>query len=231
MKTCGILGGMGVDVTGEMIRRILDATEAKREQDHLPLLINHNPRIPDRTAALLGGGEDALPALTASVAVLARAGADFIAIPCNTAHYYYDAIQAATPVPVLHMLKASVSQCAVVQPGAAVGLLATTGTVRTGLYQGLLADAGLALHVPDEADQDRVMAGIEAIKSRHGLKAARRDMLAVAARLISAGAGVILVGCTDISVVVRDGDLAVPAVDALSVLAELIVRTAREDPS
>ena len=97
-KRGGILGGMGVDVTAELLRRIIDATGAAREQDNLPLVVDHNPTVPDRTEAIVRGGANPLPAMKASLARLVQAGADFIAIPCNTAHHYYTQLQAATPV-------------------------------------------------------------------------------------------------------------------------------------
>ncbi|MCP4644443.1 MAG: amino acid racemase [bacterium] len=225
----GVLGGMGVDVTGELLDRVIALTDAEREQDHIPLLINHNPGVPDRTGAILHGGADPLPHLRDAVDRLVRAGAAFIGIPCNTAHYFYDALQADTPVPIIHMLRETVSECLRVRPGLrTVGILATTGTVRSGLYQELFEAEGVALRVPEDADQEAVMNGIMAIKARRDLPPIRQSMLDVSTRLVESGAGLILIGCTDISVAVKEGDLETPIVDALTVLARSIIRRATE---
>jgi aspartate racemase len=224
MKMCGILGGMGPDVTVEMLNRILAQTPAAKEQDHIPLLVNHNPRIPDRTAAIVHGGEDPLPHLLGSIDALVRAGADFIAIPCNTAHFFYDEMQAASPAPIIHMPRETVARCTEVQPGLKrVGLLATTGTVHSRLYQDLFEKEGVQLVPPSESRQQTVMDNIMAIKAREALPPITKSMLAVADSLVSDGAELVLVGCTDISIVVKEGDLSVPVVDALSVLVDRVI--------
>ena len=110
-KRVGILGGMGIDVTAELLTRIINATNAKREQDHIPIIINHNPKIPDRTQAILYGGENPVPFLKTSLDLLVKAGVDFIAIPCNTFHHWYDEMQKHISVPIIHMINRVVEKC------------------------------------------------------------------------------------------------------------------------
>jgi aspartate racemase len=221
---------MGIDVTSALLDRIIDRTHATREQDHLPLIINHNPQIPDRTEAILGTGEDPMPHLLASLEALVRAGAEFVAIPCNTAHHYYDAMQAAVAVPIIHMLRATAARCLETTKGLQrVGLLATTGTVKSRLYQGCFAEHGVEVLTPPEKLQTLVMGDIMAIKARQPLETIRADFASLARRLADDGAQAVIVGCTDISLAMSGEDSPVPVVDSLSVLADAVVRMAREE--
>ena len=137
--------------------------------------------------------------------------------------------QASTDAPIIHMLRETVAHCLEMKPELKrVGLLATTGTVHSGLYQGLFEEEGVELLPPGEVEQQTVMDNILAIKARESLEPIRDSMLGIASSLISDGAELVLVGCTDISIVVKEGDLSVPVVDALSVLVERVVREALE---
>ncbi len=226
-KTAGILGGMGIDVTAELLTRIIDATGAEKEQDHIPVIINHNPKIPDRTQAIVYGGEDPLPLLKSSLEVLTKAEVAFIAIPCNTAHYYYDAMQEATSIPIIHMLKEVVNKCLSIKSDLKnVGVMATKGTVNTGLYQKLFLEKKVNVILPNKNDQEIVMNNIMRIKARENLTNVTRDFVRIANELISYKAEIIILGCTDISLAIKDGDLEVPIVDSLSVLAEKVVNLA-----
>lgn len=215
---------MGIDVTAELLTRIIDITGAKREQDNIPIIINHNPQIPDRTQAIVHGKGDPLPSLKSSVEVLTKAGVDFIAIPCNTAHYYYDRIQENCPVPIIHIIKEAAKACLTIKPSVeSVGLLASTGTVNTGLYQSEFTARRVQLICPNQEDQTLVMNNIMRIKSREDLSSISKDFVRIARELISRNAEIILIGCTDISLALKDVDLDVPVVDALSALASKVV--------
>ncbi len=228
-KTIGILGGMGPEATADLFRKIIRATPAKTDQEHLRVIIDSNPQIPDRTAAILAGGADPVPALQMTARNLERAGAGLIVVPCNTAHYFYPQIAAAVQIPVLHMIRETVAAIlrlpVTVQT---VGLLATTGTIRTALYHRELAAGGLSVLTPAEADQTLVM---EAIYGPDGIKAGGmalpgETLRQAAATLIGAGAEAIICGCTEIPLVLQDGDLAVPVLDPTWVLAAAAVRAA-----
>ena len=143
-KVIGILGGMGPLATADLFEKITLHTRAQRDQDHLRVLIDSNTNIPDRTAALLRGGEDPTPQLTASAVLLERMGADVLIMPCNTAHNFYDAIAAAVHIPLLHMIRLT-AQALQKRGVTAAGLLATDGTVQTGIYQRTFAGTGIAM--------------------------------------------------------------------------------------
>ena len=228
-KTIGILGGMGIDATAELLTKIIDATGAKREQDNLRVVIEHNPKIPDRTQAIVGGGESPLAAIKASLDVLERAGADFIAIPCNTAHHYFDEMQEHSPLQIIHIIEEAVASSLRAKGDLkSAGILATTGTVNSGLYQSRFAVRGVDVVLPDEKEQAVVMDTIMALKSREDRREAKKRLVSTARTLIQHGAELIVISCTDISAAMKDDDSDVPTVDALQALAEKAVEMARQ---
>ena len=138
-KTIGILGGMGPLATCDLYTKIIMNTPASCDQEHIHVIIDSNTRIPDRTAALLEGGEDPRPEMIRSAVMLEEDGAEAILMPCNTAHGFYDDIQAAVGIPVLHMIRLTGEELK--KRGiTCAGLMATTGTIRTGIYQRNIPD-------------------------------------------------------------------------------------------
>lgn len=227
-KIIGILGGMGPKSTADFFEKLIDATPAESDQDHPRILIDCNPKIPDRTAGILGTGASPLDELRATAKNLERAGAELIAIPCNTAHYYFGQLQESVTVPIVNMLSETASYIRGAFPTLErIGILATTGTIRTGIYQAALE--GLQLLTPDEAGQNRVMT---AIYGEHGIKAGftrqlpRRYMLREARHLVQRGAELVILGCTEASLVLSQEDMEVPLIDPLQVLAEVVLRKA-----
>lgn len=226
-KTIGILGGMGPEATVELFRRILDFTPAKHDQDHLHVLIDSNPKIPDRTNAILKQGESPLPMLIAAAENLEYAGADFIAIPCNTAHYWLGELRKVVAIPIIDMIGETAIRVASHSPSLhTIGLLATGGTLRTGLYQQAFAKQGVQLLVPSDEQEAIVIEAIHAIKA--GSHEVRGELIAVANRLIKEGAEGIIPGCTELSLVISPDLLSVPVFDPLSILAERAVSWAKE---
>ncbi|NJD99496.1 amino acid racemase [Thermococcus sp. LS1] len=223
-RVIGILGGMGPLATAELFRRIVEKTPAKRDQEHPRIIIYNNPKIPDRTAFILGKGEDPRPELITSAKKLESWGADFIIMPCNTAHFFAEDIQRVIKVPLVSMVEATAEKIA--EMGLRkVGLLATDGTVRGGVYEGPLARRGIKLVVPSEGDQRLVMKAIyEGVKGGN-LEIGRELLLGVARRLEKRSEGIIA-GCTEVSVALRPEDLSVPLIDPLDVIAERAVRLA-----
>lgn len=220
---------MGPAATIRLYEEITSRTAVQADQDHIPLIIESNPAIPDRTEALLGGGADPLPPMLESVQRLVAAGAQFIAIACNTAHAWYPAIAQAAQVPVLHLIRIAAQACrARLLEGQSVGVMATEGTVATGLYQAALGEVGLRAALPSQTDGIQVMRAIRLVKAGGpaNLQEAREVACLQAQRLLEQGAGAILLGCTDLSVILRDGELAVPVVDSTAALAERIIAVA-----
>jgi len=214
---------MGPEATADLFMKIIKATPASKDQEHLRIVIDNNPAIPDRTAHILGKGEDPTPLLVETAKNVESMGAGLIAIPCNTAHYFHGAIQAAVKVPVLHMMQ----EVARVLKGKVerVGILATSGTLKTGLYHNHLAEAGISAIVPSDEDQEEVMEAIYSVKAGN-LEKGREIALRQGARLVEAGAQAVIAGCTELPLVLRDGDLEAPVVDPTKVLAEACVRLA-----
>lgn len=224
-KTIGIIGGMGPLATADLFEKIVGHTKAACDQEHLHVVIDSNTNIPDRTAALLHGGADPLPELAKSAGRLEKMGADVLIMPCNTAHNYYDGIAAAVSVPVLHMVRLT-AQALVERGVKKAGLLATDGTVRTGIYQKSFAGSGVELLTPDEAGQRAVMEmiyqGVKAGDMAFDAQPARRAM----ERLLAAGAEVLILGCTELPLAVKLYGIALPAVDPTLELALEAIRFA-----
>ena len=228
-KFVGILGGMGPDATVTMFQNILRATGAQTDQEHLRILIYNNPKIPDRTAAICDTGKNPLPALIAAARLLEQAGVDFIAIPCVTAHYFYEGIQAAINIPILHIVKETLWFASVHHPECTtLGLLSTMGTVRAELFQYFSAEWGIKLLIPpEEMIQEYVMPAIYNVKA--GVLSGKPTHLLqyAAEHLIRTGAQAIIAGCTEIPLVLKQHDLRVPFLDPLTILAQAVVREAK----
>ncbi len=218
MAMIGILGGMGPLATADFLRKLVEATPAERDQDHVPLLVYSVPQIPERVPAILGLGESPLPAMAAGVGVLTRAGAQCIAIACNTAYHWFDALAAACPVPILHIADAAVAELG---DARRVGIVATAGTLRSGFYQQRLAAAGREIVLPDAADErNLILPGIRLVKEAKLREAGELFRQAIA-DLQARGAERIILACTEVPVGLASvdplpGNYAVDATDALA---------------
>ncbi len=223
-RIIGILGGMGPLATADLFRRIVEKTPAKRDQDHPRVIIYNNPKIPDRTAFILGHGEDPRPELIATAKKLEECGADFIIMPCNTAHYFAEDIQRAINIPLVSMVEETAER--IKKMGLKkVGLLATDGTIKGRVYHRALEKRGIELILPDENDQRLVMKGIyEGVKA--GNVELGRELLLKVARKLEEKAEGIIAGCTEVSIALKPEDLKVPLIDPMDVIAEKAVRLA-----
>lgn len=201
----GVVGGVGPAATVDFLDKIVRHTPAGCDQDHLKLVVEQNPQIPDRTGHLLAGGPDPTIALYATCKRLEAADADLIAIPCNTAHAFVERIQPYLSVPVVNMLDVTVNHVQTqLPPGEPVGLLATSGTVRSGLYERAAARVGRTLLIPDEAHQAQVMAAIygeQGVKAGFTQGACREALLAALAHLVQRGVRAVILGCTELPLV------------------------------
>ena len=233
-KVIGILGGMGPEATLNCFAKILKNTPAGCDQEHLHVLIENNPKVPDRTAAVLTGGDSPLPLLIRGSEALQRAGADFIIIPCVTAHYFFEPLQAASPLPIFSILDAVVENIVRHHPQMeTLGVMATGGTIESGIFQKRLAAAGLETVICSAAQQGRVMAAIMDIKNAHPPRpreAITADLAAAAETLIAKGAQGIIAGCTEIPLGLGPVDVSVPYFDSLLILARRAIREAGRKP-
>jgi len=221
-RVVGIIGGMGPEATVDLMRRIIAKTPAHDDEDHIHLLVESNPKIPSRIAHLIKGtGADPTPELKRIARNLERAGAQGLAIPCNTAHVYADAIRGAVRIPLLDMVQLTVDKIAQSGNVARVELLASTAVHRTALYERAFSARGINTLVPSR--QDQVMALIQAVK-RGETGARPQAELGDIARDAASRADVVLIACSELSVIAAG--IAVPFVDSLDVLAQAVVNFA-----
>lgn len=226
-KIIGILGGMGPEATADLYLRIIKATPAKRDQDHPRVIIYSNSKVPDRTPAILGKGPSPLPELIRAGKRLEEAGADFIIIPCNTAHYFIEQLQKELRIPILDMIKLSAEQAKKKYTKVKkVGLLATDGTLKSELYKTAYGKAGIEIIEPTHEKQVEVMKAIYQYIKAGNLIDGGFMLRGVANELVSLGAELIICGCTEVSLVLREGELPVPVLDPLQILAEVAVAEA-----
>ena len=233
-KTIGILGGMGPEATLNCFSRIISSTPAKNDQEHLRVIIDSNPKVPDRTAAIIAEGESPVPVLVAGCRALQQAGADFIIIPCVSAHFFLDEIQQQIELPILSIFDVVAETLISDHPDIkTVGLMSTTGTISGGLFQKRLAADNIKTIVPAETQQTKVMAAIYDIKNSQPARSRAQitsDLIATAENLITTGARGIVAGCTEIPLALNQKHLSVPYFDALTILARAAILKAGLTP-
>jgi len=219
---------MGPLATADLYQKIILATPASCDQEHLHVVIEADPSVPDRSAFLHGDGPDPLPALTRGANRLAAAGVAFIAIPCNTAHAFLPELRARVATPFLDMVAETAARVVADYPAVRrVGILATAGTVRMGLYHAALRERGLEPLHPDPQAQGLVSAAIAAVKAGDTGPAVGAWLVEAGAALIADGAEVLLAACTELPLVLTQAMISVPLLDPTQVLAEAAVREGR----
>ena len=218
-KTIGILGGMGPLATADLFQKITLLTEAETDRDHIRVYIDSNANIPDRTAAILGGdAEGCYRRLLDGARLLERGGCTALAIPCNTSHYFADRLQGELHIPLIHMIRETVSAIRAMGK-TTVGILATDGTVRTGIYQQALEAAGLT-PVTLPAQLQRVVMSIIYDEIKKGETGSREKFGEIDAYLRQAGCDCAILGCTELSVYRSLHSLPPYYIDAMEILAE-----------
>ncbi len=228
VDTIGIIGGMGPGATNRLCDLITSLTPATSDQTHIPVITFNNSAIPSRVDAIFNGGVSPLPELVRTARILQTAGADFLLMPCNTAHYYFDEIQASVDIPLFDMIAETVRHIvSEFSDLETIGILGSSPTLDCGLFHKHLTTQGKKVIVPDPGVQiDLVMTSIFGAR---GIKAGHRDeprahLLEAGCHLAEKGANVIIAGCTEVSLVIKDGDLAVPLLDPLKIIAQLAVK-------
>jgi aspartate racemase len=217
MITLGVLGGMGPAATAEFLRVLAALVPAVRDQDHPRTVVLSDPGIPDRTDALLSGDETPLAAIRNGLATLVGWGADLLAVPCNAAHVYVDRLRAELPVPLVHIVTATLAAARVASPDGA-WLTATTGTVTSGIYQRYARAAGYRLVVPPDGLQRRTHTAAMLVKANRVAEAA--DMFAGVVRELRAEHGIpVLTACTELPIAYHHARL--PAEHQVSSIAAL----------
>ncbi len=224
-KVVGIIGGMGPLATVDLMKKVVSYTPATKDQDHIHVIADSFSQIPDRTTAILGKGIDPSPYMIQSAQRLEKAGADFLVIACNTAHFFFEAVKESVRIPILHM-PVETAKYLKENHFKKIGLLATDGTINTKLYQHSCQNFDIEVLEPDKVIQKEVMEGIYAIK---GGKAAKGflSFSTVANKLIEEGAEAIIAGCTEIPLVLKSSDEMI-IIDPTEILAKTIIKTANE---
>lgn len=225
-QAVGVIGGVGPMATVYYMQRVIEMTKAGCDQEHINMLVFNDCDIPDRTAFITEKSSDnPLPVMVEDAKRLEAAGCEFVVIPCNTAHYFYDELEQAVEIPVVNIVEETIRYAkARVQDLSCVGIMATTGTIVTGTYQKYAERAGLSFAVPDEDEQDLLMQIIyDGVKA--GKPVPRADFDRVANHLRAKGAQCLILGCTELSVLKRDLPINDPDVlDSIDVLASETVR-------
>lgn len=226
-STIGILGGMGPEATAYFFQLIIKNTKAGKDQEHIPVVIYSNPEVPPRTDAVLEKGPSPLPYLLEGVRKLRQAGADFIVMPCVTAHYFYNEIVAQEKVSFLNLLDETLLYTRKKMPDLKkAGLIASTGTLKSRLFHDAFAREGVEIVEPEEEEQEQVM---EAIFGNQGIKAGftsgrNEEIIHGTARaLIQRGVEAVIAGCTEVPLVLKEEDIPVPLIEPLRILAEVSI--------
>jgi aspartate racemase len=236
-STIGILGGMGPEATNHLCALITALTPVSRDQDHIPVITYNNPYIPDRVRAVRGDhdAESPVPEMIRTAQVLENAGADMLLMPCNLAHFYADDIQKGIRIPLLNMVEETVKFTVENYPQCKkVGIVASTPTLSCGIYGKAFTKHGRILIGPDREEQEtKVMRAIYAEDGiKCGYKTKPRALLKeVAERLTIRGAEIIIAGCTEASLVMKQKNSPFVVIDPMEVIARVAVKKAMSGAS
>lgn len=227
-KILGIIGGMGPEATVDFYSRIIKLTTVNKDQDHFRVIIDSNSKIPDRTSAILYNGPSPLSELINTAKNLEKLHVEVAGIPCITAHYYLDEIRKNTSIQILSATEVINDKIKKVYPHLKkVGILATSGTVKTKLFDQQLVDLDI-LYPSDESQEKKVMEAIygdEGIKKIGVNKKSLNLLIAAGNELIDKGAEIIIAGCTEIGVILNEDHFNCPFMDPMDVLAEYMIKS------
>jgi len=221
MKRLGILGGMGPAASAEFINRLIQQTPASCDQEHIPFVLWNEPRTPDRSISMRAGNDDPLPYLKEGILSLKFVGCDYIVIPCNSAHYWYDEMN-KLGIPILHIVDSVVDELTCLDiDNQTIGVMGTQGTIEYGIYQNHLENQGWKCIVPDKAEMDYfVQPAIHFIKAGH-IEEAHHLLVKVIDSLISRGAKAVVLGCTELPLAVRELEQnSIPLVNSIDSLVK-----------
>ncbi|MCK9443923.1 MAG: amino acid racemase [Tissierellaceae bacterium] len=219
----GILGGMGPQATCQLFQRIIKLTNAENDQDHIHTIIDSNTKIPDRTEYILGNGKDPRPEMIKSIVKLEAMGVDNIAIPCNTAHFFYDDIKKYTKVNIINMIYEAGNYLRKNnKEDKEYLLLATEGTYKTRVYEKYFNAMGLNILVPDDRDKKILMTWIYKVKSS-AIDIELKEFEELVSKYTEAKDIPIIIGCTELSVLVEEIKYRKKYFDSMTILAKKCV--------
>lgn len=243
-RAIGILGGMGPEATVDIFSKIIKSNPVAKDQDQLRIIVYCNSKIPNRRQAISyqAGGkalvrikrsskEDPRPEMIRTAKILETSGAGLIIIACNTAHFFYEDIQKNVSVPVLHTMQEVAKRIRLrMQSLKTVGVLAGPIVTKAGLYQKPLEKIGLRVLCPDTDEElGKIAKCVNEIKGGNKSKEVKQFLVNVAEKMVRKGAQAVILGCTEFPLVVQEGDLSVPALDANQLLAEAAIEMAKAE--
>ncbi|MGK0209402.1 MAG: aspartate racemase [Patescibacteria group bacterium] len=223
----GIVGGVGPEATNKFCEMIIKKKKKSCDQDNIPFIHFCNPKIPDRTEYIMGKGEDPVPEIVKTCHLLESMNVKMLVIPCNTAHVFFDRIQSQVSTPIVNMVDLLIKEIRGKQPPITkVGVLATSGSIHSNLFRNYLSKSGIEAVYPSSEDQESLV--MEAIYGKNGIKAGKKrlpqKLLSEAVNnLISQGAEAIILGCTELPLVLRTSHFPIPLYDSMDITAKRIV--------
>jgi len=222
-RIVGIIGGMGPEATVDLMQRIIRLTPALDDIDHIRCVVDNNPKVPSRIKAIIEGtGIDPAPAILDMARRLEAWGADFLVMPCNTAHYYYDQVNNGVDIPVLHLVRLVVNHIRATCPDVRnIGILASPAVIMTNLYQEICEKYELGVIYPESESQSDLFNIIREIKAGKTDRELKDGFQQICDRLIEQGAELVVVACTELGVIAED--LTTVNVDAAEILAQEVV--------
>lgn len=226
----GILGGMGPAATVDFYSKLIAATPAATDQEHLRVMIWADPSVPDRTRAITSGGEDPTDSLARGAQKLKDAGAAFYVVTCNGAHAFLEGVRRRVDLDYLSIIEVTTDHIAALPYASSAGLLATDATLASGLYQRSFERADIGAVIPDARGQQVVMEIIYAVKSGTLTLEQERALVGVAEELVEHGADVIIAACTEIPLALSAEELPRPLIDPSMLLANQVVQKAAVVP-
>lgn len=227
-KIIGILGGMGPYATADLFGKIIEHTPAKKDWEHLRVIIDNNPKIPSRTRAILYNEKSPVSMMIETAKNIQKAGADFIVIPCNSAHVFLPEVLPHVKIPILNMITQTVDYIVKKNPDiTAVGLLAAKIVVEAELYQARLKAESIKTIAPAEEQQPIVREVIEDVKLNKHSENVKSKLAGLIGALTAKGAQAVIAGCTEISIVAKDLTVDVPIFDSNEILAKAAVKMAK----
>jgi aspartate racemase len=227
-KIVGIIGGMGPEATVDLMQRIIANTVALDDIDHIRCIVDNNPKIPSRINAILGeGAENPGPCMADMARRLEQYGADFLVIPCNTAHYYYNYVADAVSIPVVHLIDLVVQSLLEENPDLReIGILGSHTIIKTGLYATRFAARGVRVVYPEGPFQDKLFALIRMIKTGRTGGEVSGQFVDICNSLAAQGIDLCILGCTELGVI--KADLPIRSIDAAEILAKEVVAIVKQ---
>ena len=229
-KIVGVIGGMGPEATVDLMQRVIQTTPAQDDIDHIRMIVDNNPKVPSRIKAIIEGtGESPAPILIQMGSKLEEYGADFLVIPCNTAHYYLNDIRSAVSIPVIDMIELTLDAVLREHPALkTVGLLGSQAVLQTGLYRKRFGEGGVDLTYPQDELQGKLMNAIRTIKTGCYGAGEKTILRSAADDMIKRGAEALIVACTELSLIADALDPEPEVYDSAQILAEAVVHIAKQ---